>query len=382
MPSEVVNQNRLVDFFVELARCNTPPRRERSASEFTRARLEALGFECYHDDAGEKVSGGEIGNLIAFKKGNVTNGTPIFLSAHFDTVEATPGLEPIIDGDVIRSDRTTILGADDKCGVAAIVEAMEEIIERDLPHGDIQLLLTICEEIGLLGAAAMDPSSIKAKYGFVFDTGPPVGGFVYHAPTQDTFEVWIHGTAAHAGAAPEQGVSAIRIAATAISRMKLGRVDPDTTANVGIIQGGTAANIITPEVYLKCEARSRVADKLERQRTHMIDTFNAVAAEMGGSCDFKVVRNYEGYEIPMDSPLLALAEKACERIGVDFLLRVTGGGADANVFNRFGVPTTVVGCGMQNIHRHDEFVLISDIVKSVELVLALVATAAEGEAGV
>jgi tripeptide aminopeptidase len=314
--------------------------------------------------------------LIAFKKGSVPGAPPIFFSAHFDTVEATPGLEPIIEDDVIRTDGNTILGADDKSGVAAIVEAMIELDEKQIPHGDIQLLLTICEEIGLLGATAMDPSRIKAKYGFVLDSGPPVGAFVYHAPTQDTFEVWIHGTAAHAGAAPELGVSAIRIAATAISKMKLGRIDADTTANVGVIQGGSAANIITPEVYLKCEARSRVPAKLETQRTAMIEIFEQTAKEMGGSCDVKVVRNYEGYELPMNSPLIDISEKATESAGYDFVLRVTGGGSDANVFNKRGIPTIVVGCGMQNIHRHDEFVLISDMVKSVELVLSIVETAA------
>jgi len=376
MPSENVNQQRLVDLFLNLARQDTPPRSERAASEIARRELEAIGFMCEYDDAGEKVGGGSVGNLIAIKKGNVPGAPPIFFSAHFDTVEATPGLEPIVEGDIIRTDGKTILGADDKCGIAAIVEAMIHIDEQKIPHGDIQLLLTICEELSLLGSTAMDPSRIKAEFGFVLDSGPPIGGFVYHAPTQDTFEVWIHGIAAHAGAAPELGVSAIRIAAEAISKMKLGRIDPDTTANVGIIQGGTASNIVTPEVYLKCEARSRVPAKLEAQRSSMIEIFEKTAREMGGTCDFNVVRMYEGYELPMDSPLIAICEEAAEAAGFESVLRVTGGGSDANVFNKFGVPTIVIGCGMQKIHSHDEFVLISDMVKSVQLVLSIVKTAA------
>lgn len=376
-PPGKVNQQRLVDLFLELTRHNTPPRSERAASEIARRRLEAIGFACEWDDAGEKV-GGNVGNLIAFKKGTVAGATPIFFSAHFDTVEPTPGLEPIVEGDVIRSDGKTILGADDKSGVAAILEAMTEIAEEQAPHGDIQLILTICEEIGLLGAACLNPERIKAKYGVVVDSGPPVGAFAYHAPTQDTFEVWIRGKAAHAGAAPEEGISAIRIAAEAISKMKLGRIDPDTTANVGIIQGGTAANIVAAEAYLKCEARSRVPEKLEAQRDAMIDAFRKAAEQFGGSCEFKVVRNYDGYEIPMDSPLIDILEKATENAGFDFLLRVTGGGSDGNVFNKLGFPTVVAGCGMQRVHRHDEFVLISDMAKTVDLLKSIVDTVVAG----
>jgi tripeptide aminopeptidase len=370
-----VSRERLIEMFVELARENTPPRHERAAAEKSKARLETLGFECFYDDAGVKV-GGDVGNLIAFKKGTLPGAPPIFFSAHFDTVEPTPGLEPIIDGDVIRSDGKTIVGADDKCGVAAIVEGMYLLEENSIPHGDIQLLLTICEEIGLVGAKHLDPRHIKAKYGFVLDSGPPIGSAVYQAPAQDIFDVYITGKPAHAGAAPEDGISAIRIAALAISQMKLGRIDAETTANVGIIQGGNATNIITEHVYLKCEARSRDMSKLDRQRTHMIEVFEHAASEMGGKCEIKLERAYDGYELPMHCPTLLIVEQAAETAGLEFLLRVTGGGADANYFNKYGVPTTVLACGMQNIHTHDEFVLVSDMVKSAELVVAIVETAA------
>ena len=177
-----VNQDRLVQTFLELVRQNTPPRSERAASEIGRQILVDLGFECEYDDAGEKV-GGNVGNLIAFKKGTLPDAPAIFFSAHFDTVEATPGLEPIFDGDVIKSNGETILGADDKSGLAPIFEAMRIIDEQKIPHGDIQLLLTICEEIGLVGAKHLDPSKIKAKFGYVLDAGPPVGSLVYGAPT-------------------------------------------------------------------------------------------------------------------------------------------------------------------------------------------------------
>lgn len=371
-----VDQARLVKTFLDLARQNTPPRQEAAASLIAHKILTELGFECKYDDAGEQL-GGTVGNLIAFKKGTVENAPGIFFSAHFDTVEPTPDLEPVIDGDIIRSDGKTILGADDKCGVAPILEAMRIIVEQNLPHGDIQLLLTICEEIGLLGAAAMKPEDIRVKYGYVLDTGPPVGSFVYNAPTQDIFEVWIKGKAAHAGAQPEDGISAIRVAAKAIARMKLGRVGPDTTANVGIVSGGNATNIIPADVYLKCEARSLKQAKLDTQREHMLSCFREEADAAGASVRIESKTVYTAYELGMDDPVLTIGSEACERIGLEPVMRVTGGGADANIFNKFGFPTTVVGCGMANIHRHDEYVRISDMVKSARLVVSIAQTAAD-----
>jgi tripeptide aminopeptidase len=371
-----VNEKRLVQLFVDLVRQNTPPRAEKEASEIGRKVLEELGFVCEYDDAGEKV-GGTVGNLIAFKKGTLPDAPSIFFSAHFDTVEPTPGMEPIFDGDIIKSNGQTILGADDKSGLAPILEAMRILDEQSIPHGDIQLLLTICEEIGLVGAKHLDPARIKAQFGYVLDAGPPVGSLVYSAPTQDIFEVWIHGKPAHAGAQPEDGISAILVAARAIARMKLGRIDHETTANVGIITGGTATNIIPAECYLKCEARSRIQAKLDKQRGHMIACFEEEAAAAGVTVEIKNENAYVGYELGMDDPVLTIGMAAAERIGLEPLLRVTGGGADANIFNTNGVPTTVLGCGMMNIHRHDEYVRISDMVKSTQLVVSIVQTAAQ-----
>jgi tripeptide aminopeptidase len=373
-----VNQDRLVQTFLELARQNTPPRSEKAASDIGRRMLEEIGFDCTYDDAGEKV-GGDVGNLIAFKQGTIPNAPAIFFSAHFDTVEPTPGLEPIIEGDIIRSDGKTIVGADDKCGLAPIIEAMRLLEEQQIPHGDIQLLLTICEEIGLVGAKHIDPGAIKAQYGYVLDSGPPVGSFIYHAPTQDIFEATIHGRSAHAGAQPEDGISAIAVAARAIARMKLGRVGPETTANVGIIRGGAATNIIPAEVYLKCEARSRSQAKLDQQRDAMLTALREEAEAAGATVDINLWNAYPGYELPMDSPVLEIGQAACERIGMETFLRVTGGGADANFFNAYGIPTTVIGCGMVNIHRHDEYCTISDMVRSTQLVVSIVQVAAERE---
>ncbi len=375
-----VNQDRLVQTFLALARQNTPPRHERAASVIARDKLAALGFQCKYDDAGEKV-GGDIGNLIASKAGSVPGAPAVFFSAHFDTVEATSGLEPIVDGDIIKSDGKTIVGADDKCGLAPILEAMQILHEQGIPHGDIQLLLTICEEIGLVGASHMNPADITAQYGYVLDSGPPVGSLVYSAPTQDIFEAWISGRAAHAGAQPEDGISAVLVAARALSRMKLGRIDHETTANIGIITGGEATNIIPHECYLKGEVRSRNRDKMDAHRETLFAILREEADAAGATVNIDNRTAYTGYELGMDDPVLALGMQAAERIGLEPLLKVTGGGADANVFNAFGVPTTVLGCGMVNIHRHDEYCTISDMVKSAQLVVSIVQTAAERREG-
>lgn len=371
----MVNEQRLVDTFLTLVRFNTPPRHEEPASRWAGQYLEKIGFSVEWDDAGEKV-GGSIGNLIAFKKGSVPDAPGIFFSAHFDTVEPTPGLEIAIDGDIIRATSDTILGADDKCGVAPILEAMTLLHKSGEPHGDIQLLLTICEEIGLVGAKMLDPSRIRAKYGYVLDSGPPVGSLTYTAPSQNSIRVRVEGTPAHAGMAPEKGVSAIVAAARAVSAMRLGRIDEETTANVGIIQGGTARNVVPAEVSLLCEARSRSQAKLDAQTAHMKETFERECAAAGAKAHVEVVEEYRTYNLAESDPVIQIAVRAAEAAGLTPALRPAGGGADANIINGYGIPTTVLGCGMQMIHTHDEFCRISDMVHDARWVLEIARAAA------
>lgn len=370
----MVNEPRLLDTFLTLCRFNTPSRAEKPASEWAAEYLRRIGFEVEWDDAGEKV-GGNIGNLLAFKKGTVADATPIFFSGHFDTVEPTPGLEIAVEGDVIRSTSDTILGADDKCGVAPILEAMSLLNESGEPHGDIQLLLMICEEIGLVGAKVMDPSRIQARYGFVLDSGPPLGALVYTAPSQNSLKVRIEGKPAHAGASPEKGISAIVAAARAIAAMKLGRIDDETTANVGTIQGGTARNIVPAEVSLICEARSLTQEKLDAQTTHMKETFEREAAAFGAIAHVEVISEYRTYHLKESDPVLQIALRAAEAAGLNPSLRPSGGGSDGNIFNNYGFPTTVLSTGMQQIHTHDEFCTLSDMVKDARWVLEIVRAA-------
>ncbi|MBC8136196.1 MAG: M20/M25/M40 family metallo-hydrolase [Fibrella sp.] len=369
-----VNESRLLNTFLTLLRFNTPSKHEKLASEYCADYLRNLGFSVEWDDAGEKV-GGNVGNLFAFKPGTSANAPAIFFSSHLDTVEATPGLEISIEDGVIRSTSDTILGADDKSGVAPILEAMTLLHESGEAHGDIQIILTICEEIGLVGAKHVDPSRIKARYGFVLDSGPPIGGVTFTAPSQNSLRIRIEGKPSHAGAAPEEGISAIQVAAHAISKMTQGRIDGETTANIGTIQGGTARNIVPAEVFIVGEARSRNNDKLAVQTAHMVETFEREAAAMGAKAFVEVIEEYRTYRISETDPPIQIAKQAAEVCGFPFALKESGGGSDANIFNGLGVPTTVLACGMQAIHTHDEFCHLSDLVKDAAWVVEIVRTA-------
>ncbi|MFM7320625.1 MAG: M20/M25/M40 family metallo-hydrolase [Armatimonadota bacterium] len=368
--------NPLLETFLALVHCDTPSRREGSASTLCAQYLARLGFTIEHDDAGTKV-GGEIGNLFAFLSGTVPAAPALLFSSHLDTVEPTTGLIVRVDGDRIDAESDTILGADDKCGVAPILEAMRTIVESGMPRPDLQIVLTICEEIGLVGASLIDPSRLRARYGFVLDAGPPVGSIVRAAPAQDSIKVRIHGTAAHAGAEPEKGISAIVAAARAIAALPLGRIDEQTTANVGTIHGGTARNIVPAEVDLVCEARSRDNTRLDAQTATMRRIIEDECAGFGARATFDIKRQYPAFRLDDDAPVLAMAAAAAKACGLEPTLEESGGGSDANHFNGFGVPTAVLATGMQRVHTHDEFCLLSDMEKDHRWIVEIVRQAAE-----
>src|SRR5918992_4768604 len=259
----MINEERIKNLLLELVQIDSVSREERDVAERIKQICEELGAEVEIDDAGQKV-GGNSGNVIARFPGTISGAEPIMMSAHMDTVVPGEGVKPIVEGDIIRTDGTTVLGGDDKSGCAVIIETIRCLQEQNIPHAPIEAVFSICEEVGLLGAKHVDVSRLKAKYGIVFDSDDP--GFLFtKGPSANHFEFKIYGLESHAGVAPEQGISAIKIAAEAIAKMKLGRIDDETTANIGVIQGGEATNIITNFVLLKGEARSHDEDKLNKQ---------------------------------------------------------------------------------------------------------------------
>src|SRR5919107_5243428 len=250
----MINQERIKNLLLEFVQIDSHSRKEREIAERIKKYCEEMGAEVEIDDAGEKV-GGNTGNVIASFPGTIPGAEPIMMSAHMDTVVPGEGVRPVVEGDIIRTDGTTVLGGDDKSGCAVIVETIRCLQENNIPHAPIEAVFSICEEVGLLGAKHVDVSKLKSKYGLVFDSHDP--GFLFTKGTSANHMEWkIYGLESHAGVAPEAGISAIKIAAEAISEMKLGRIDEETTANVGVIEGGEATNIVTNYVYLKGEARS------------------------------------------------------------------------------------------------------------------------------
>lgn len=371
----MINKERVLKEFFELVRIKCSTRQEREVADLLKTRLQELGLEVIEDNVGEKI-GGNCGNVIGFKQGTVKDAPTLMLSAHMDCVEPCGGIEPqLIDG-VITSVGDTILGGDDKAGVVAILEALRLVKEQNIAHGSIQVVFTVAEEGGLNGSKAIDPTLLKADVGYALDSSGAPGEIITMAPGQNSITAVIHGRKAHAGVAPEDGINAIVVAGKALAEMQVGRIDFETTSNVGIISGGIATNIVPDLAEVKCEARSRNMDKLAVQTRHMKETFEHVAAANGAKAEVLVSTAYGPYVLSEDAPVVSIAVKAADSIGLNPEIKATGGGSDANFFNNYGVPTAVLGVGMNKVHTTDEFIKEIDLYNSAELVTALIKTTA------
>ena len=340
-----------------------------------RSYLEELGLEVDEDDAGSRI-GSTTGNLLArLPATNDHGGEPIFLCAHLDTVPPTGPLEPVVEDGVVRNAGGTILGADNKAAVAAMLDAASRIVEEGRGHAGIELLFTPKEEVGLQGAKAFDASRLEAVTGFVFDQGAPVGDVVLGAPYASNVEVVLRGRAAHAGMAPEEGRSAIAAAARAIADLRLGRLDDETTANVGLIHGGTAKNIVPDRCSFSLDVRSHSEEKLSDLVREILESITFAAALEQCEAETTVLESYRGYRFARGDRPVALACAALVRAGVQPRLGLTGGGADANVFNERGKECVNMANGMMEIHTPDEHIAVADLERMVDVTLALVEVA-------
>ncbi len=366
----MVNQKRLVSTFLSLVRVKSIPKRERAAADLVRKMLGRMGLRSFFDGAGRAI-GGDCGNLYSFVKATDKKLPSVFLNAHIDTVDHKGEIRPVIRKGVIYSDGTTILGADCKAGVAAIIEAVRIIKEKRLPHGGIKLCFTVAEEIGLVGAKRAVAAHIKADFGLVIDGGS-VEQVINRAPSQFSLEAKITGRAAHAGVRPEKGINAIKVASEAISRMKIGRIDKETTANIGIISGGTATNIVPEEVVIKGEARSHNRRKLKKQINSMTKCLAKACGKSRASLRLKVEPVYESFRVRESSQLVRAALGSVKKIGLKPQLKMTGGGSDANIFNKMGVPCLILGVGGHSVHTSREYVAIEDMVSGTELILTVI----------
>ncbi len=375
----MIQKERLKNLLIELVQIDSLSRKEHTIAMRLKQELETLGGQVWIDDAGEKV-GGSVGNLIGHFPGNVAGSPPILLSAHMDTVVPGEGVVPVLEGDILRSDGRTVLGGDDKSGIAIICEVLRVIQEGRLPCSAIDIVFTICEEVGLVGAKCLDVSRLKARTGLVLDSDS-VGFLFTKAPAANRVQFRIHGLEAHAGVCPEKGISAIQVAAEAITKMRLGRIDDETTANIGLIQGGMAVNIIPNSVVLKGEARSHSEDKLEAQTRHMFRCLEETAArytmQSGGTIlqatvDAEIERDYDRMEVPDSSRIVQLVQTAGRHLGLEVQTMATGGGCDANILNQKGLEVANLSTGMREIHTVKEWLNLNDLYLSAEIVLEIV----------
>lgn len=372
-----INRARLADTFRQLVLMDSPSKEEGVVADWIKRTLkEEIGAEVIEDQSSGKT-GSESGNIIARIQGT-EKVAPLFFNAHMDTVEPGRGIKIIFKDDIFRSDGTTVLGADDKSAIAVLIETARLLKEYRVSHGPIEFLFTVCEEIGLLGAKSLDPSLLEARAGYALDSSDPEV-LINQAPCAIRFKVRVIGKAAHAGLHPELGINAIQFAARALAEVPLGRIDKYTTANVGLIHGGKATNIIPEEVELEGEVRSHNPKKLREIQDQILGIFHRIALDFkpGRNSGLpliktEVIDDYPLMSVSEEHPLITTASKAAKGLGRKLRLDMTGGGSDANIFNAKGLATVIMGIGMQNVHTTSEYICLNDMAATAELILKII----------
>ncbi len=368
----MVNQERLVAEFLELVQIDSLTFKERQMADALMGKMKEMGLEVYEDRAGEKYNG-EAGNVIGRLKGNKEGPALLFL-AHMDRVEPGTGIKPVVEEGVIRSEGKTILASDNCAGIVAILEALRVLKEKGDSHPDIEVAFTIAEEGGLFGAKALETGQLRAKTAYTFDSSGPVGSLVVRAPAQDGIKITVRGRASHAGVAPEEGINAIQAASRAIASLKVGRIDKETTSNIGVISGGKATNIVPDQVEIKGEVRSLVEKRVDEETKKMAQVFVKEAAVLGAQVDFRHERLYSSFHIGEEEEVSLRAVKALKKLGLKPERQALGGGSDANILNAGGIRCLNLGNGSRKVHTTDEEISVENLVKTAEFCHALMIT--------
>lgn len=374
-----IDRERLAADFVLLCETDSPSREERAIANLLREMFARLGANEIVEDDTRAATGSDSGNLFIRFAGNADR-EPIFLNCHMDTVEPGRGVKVRREGDIFASQGETILGSDDKSGIAAILEAIRYLRENNLSHRPLEIILTTCEEIGLLGAKSLDPAMIRARIGYALDsTG--FGTVIIGAPAANKLNVTVRGVAAHAGLHPEWGVNAILLAAQALNAAPMGRIDEESTVNFGTIRGGTATNIVPDQVTIDGEVRSHNVATLERLTREIENTFAQAVTDWsdpGGQAkgrpelSFTATPDFPAMRLDERDPVLRIIDQAAAAIGLQLEYKVAGGGSDANIFNGYGLQTAIVATGMTHVHSSDERVDLQDMVDLTRLLIALI----------
>nr|WP_145403905.1 tripeptidase T [Paenibacillus xylanexedens] len=376
----MINEQRVIHQFMELVQIDSETKNEQNISKVLKEQFEGLGLHVYEDDTMNQTGHGAGNLVVTLEASGVENVEPMLFTCHMDTVTPGQGIKPELGEDGwIRSDGTTILGADDKAGIAALFEAIRVIQENNIPHGKIQFVITVGEESGLVGARAMNPKDIDAAFGYALDSNGAVGTICVAAPARAEIQMNIYGKSAHAGVNPEDGISAIQVAAKAIAAMKLGRIDDETTANIGKFQGGSALNVVCDFVQIDAEARSIVQEKIEQQIAEMREALETTCRKFGATAEFRSEIKYPAFGFHDDHEVVQLAQRAIRSLGLETSTFASGGGSDANIFNGFGIPTVNLAVGYEDIHTTKERIRAADIVKLSQVVIAIVQETAKGK---
>jgi tripeptide aminopeptidase len=369
-PEELAGLPEVARLMVRLCEMPSPSREEGRVAELVRTELRAMGAEVHEDDAAGALPAG-CGNIVA-RFAPTAEGTPIMFGAHLDTVPVTDTIDvELVDGHLANANHA-ILGGDNKSAVAVVLQAMKQVVGEGRPHAGVELVFTPCEEIGLKGAAHFDPRPLRAAFGFVYDHTGPVGDIVGSAPSLHRIHATFVGRPAHAGITPESGRSAILAAAKAIARMPLGRIDAETTANVGTVDGGTATNVIAERCTITAEARSRDERSLSVQLTAMLDAMTWAASECEVDLETRVEREFSAYRVGEADPQVALAASVLTALGHTPRLVPSGGGSDVNAFIRNGFPAVNLCNGMIDVHTPDERIAVRSLEQMLDVTLGLV----------
>lgn len=373
-----VNRERLAACFTALCEIDSPSRREGRICKRLQEIFRELGADEVVEDDSSVHTGSECGNLIVRFDGGLDL-TPIFFSCHMDTVQPADGVRVKRIGDLFTSAGDTILGSDDKSGIAACIEAVRLLQEAQQPHRPVEFVVTTCEEIGLIGAKALDPQRVRAREGYALDsTG--FAKIVTHAPAANRLTITVNGVAAHAGLHPEWGVNAMVLAAQALAQAPNGRIDEETTANFGTIHGGAASNIVPEKVVIEAEVRSHSMAKLERVTSEIREVFATTvaawtdptgSAKGAPSVSVEVRQDFPVMQLNREDQVMRRVDAAARSIGLELSYEKAGGGSDANIFNGHGLATAIVATGMTNVHSTNEQVELQDMVDLTRLLIAL-----------
>jgi tripeptide aminopeptidase len=358
----------VVEEFIALASLNSPSRREAPVAAYLIKRLRELGQTATVDDSAV-LTGSDTGNIIVRVPGNAT-GPTILLGAHMDTVGSTEGMTPVLRDGIIYSNGETVLGADDKAGIAIILAVLADLQAGGIPHGGIEVVLSVQEEVGLVGVKHLQ-ADLHADFGYILDSSEAVGSIINHAPSKVDLDFVLEGKAAHAGVCPEKGINAIVAAASAVARLRTGRIDAQTTSNVGVISGGKARNIVPDRAEVAIEVRSTDRIKLQSEVDAVLTAFEEAASASGARLTVRRDAPFETFLIPETHPVITNAFRAARSIGIEPRLRTTGGGMDANVFNSRGLPCVGLGLGIEDAHSPQEHIAAAHIEAGARFIKAL-----------